>query len=157
MPEDKESGYGIILDEAIRAISDQQSALDVLTTRASYVASAAALVASLSGREFLGSPRPGIWLKVGLAAYLAVAAVTAYILWPRRKWRFHFSPARLQWLYLESPSPLSISVIKRDLALHLDAYLEHNARKIDRLSWALAGSIGLLLLGTASLVYHLWR
>jgi hypothetical protein len=107
--------------------------------------------------QVVDSAGPSLWVRAGLVAYLAVAVFTAYILWPRRKRRFHFSPARrLQWLYLESPQPLSVSIIKRDLALHLDAYLEHNARKIDRMSWALAGSIALLLLGTASLVYYLW-
>jgi hypothetical protein len=84
--------------------------------------------------------------------YLGVAAVTAYILWPRRKWRFHFRPARLQLLYLDGPRPAVGTSLKRDIALHLDAHLQHNAPKIDQLSWALVASIALLLLGTASLV-----
>jgi hypothetical protein len=126
-------------------------------SRAGFVASAAALVASLSGRALLEPSGADIWLKVGLVACLGVATAMGYILWPRRKWRFHFSPARLQWLYLEGPNPLPAEMMKRDLALHLDGYLQDNARKIDRLSWALAGSITLLLLGSMSLVYYLWR
>lgn len=157
MRQEKLGGYAVVLQESIRAISDQQSAVTLLGTRAGFVASAAALVASLSGDELLDGAQPNLWLKLGLVSYLGVAIMTGYILWPRRKWRFHFSAARLHWLYLEGPDPLPVELMQRDLALHLESYVQQNAAQIDRLGWALAASIALLLAGTVSLIYYFWR
>ena len=156
MNQAKNDGYRVVLQESIRAISDQQIGMDVLCTRSGFVASAAALVASLSGTELLDGARTDWLLKVGLLSYLGVALMTGYILWPRRKWRFHFSAARLHWLYLEGPDPLPFELMQRDLALHLENYIQENARLVDRMAWALAISIALLLAGTVTLVYHFW-
>lgn len=153
----RESAYGLILDEATRAVSDQQSAVDALHTRAGVVASAAALLASVVG-EALGRERgAGFGLRLALVCYLLVAVLAGYVLWPRRSWRFHFRAAKLQWLYVESAESLPLSLIKRDLALHFDRYFAHNAAVIDRMSWAFAASLVLLLLGTSGFVYdHLY-
>jgi hypothetical protein len=152
----KKDGYSAVLQESIRAISDQQVAVDVLGTRSGFVASAAALVASVSGTELLDGARTDWLLKLGLLSYLGVAFMTGYVLWPRRKWRFHFSAARLHWLYLEGPDPLAFELMQRDLALHLESYIQENAKQVDRMAWALAISIALLLAGTATLAYHFW-
>ena len=153
---ERESAYGLILDEATRAVSDQQSAVDALHTRAGVVASAAALLASVARQALAQELGAGFGLRLALLCYLWVALSAGYVLWPRRSWRFHFRAAQLQWLYVESAESLSLSLIKRDLALHFDSYFVHNAAKIDRMSWAFAASLELLLLGTAGLVYDQW-
>ena len=156
MNEARNDGYHAALQESIRAISDQQVAVDVLGTRSGFVASAAALVTSVSGTELIDGARTDWLLRVGLLSYVGVAFMTGYVLWPRRKWRFHFSAARLHWLYLEGPDPLPYELMQRDLALHLESYIQQNARHVDRMAWALAFSIALLLAGTVTLVYHFW-
>jgi len=154
---ERESAYGLILDEATRAVSDQQSAVDALHARAGVVASAAALLASVVLEALAQEPVAGFGLRLALVCYLLVAVSAGYVLWPRRSWRFHFRAGQLQWLYVESAESLSLSLIKRDLALHFDRYFAHNAARIDRMSWAFAASLALLLLGTAGLVYDHWR
>ena len=150
---ERESAYGLILEEATRAVSDQQSAVDALHARAGVVASAAALLASVVLNQELGA---NVGLRLALVCYLLVALLAGYVLWPRRSWRFHFRASRLQWMYLEGAELLSLSLMKRDLALHFDRYFEHNAAKIDRMSWAFAAALAFLLLGTAGLVYDHW-
>jgi hypothetical protein len=144
---EKGAGYALVYDEAVRAISDQQTALGTLYSRAGLVGSAAAVVASLAAERIVKDHSAGTWLKLGFLCYLGVALLAGYVLWPRRKWRFHFEAGRLQWLYLEGPDPLPVALLKRDLALHIDGYVQHNGHLIDRMSWALAAAIAALLLG----------
>jgi hypothetical protein len=146
--------FEIAYEEAKRAISDQQEALDAIQTRAGLTGSAAAVVASLvadrlSGRE--GSL--SFALEIALVGYLSIAICVGFVLWPRRKWRFHFQASTLHWSYIEGPAPVDANLMQRDLALYLDLYFEENARKIDRMSWAFGIALGLLLLVSIAFVY----
>lgn len=81
-------------------------------------------------------------------------SASAYVLWPRRSWSFHFGTTRLHILYVDGVRPLSPDLMLRDLALHLDAYYRSNANRINRISWAFAISIICLSLETLALTYH---
>lgn len=71
---ERESAYGLILDEATRAVSDQQSAVDALHARAGVVASAAALLASVVLEALAQEPVAGFGLRLALVCYWLVAA-----------------------------------------------------------------------------------
>jgi hypothetical protein len=128
-----ERGYEIAYQEALRAINDQQAAIDSIQARVGFVASAGALVLSLSAQRTLESAvTPALGLAVG--SFICLALLSVFILWPRRKWRFHFGTERLHAEYVEHAQPLSAGLMMRDLSLHLDRYFQADSRIIDRLS-----------------------
>lgn len=97
---DERTPYELAYEEAVRALSQQQSVLDNFRTRADR------------DRSF------------GLIGTCALA-----ILWPRRDWEFVAGPRRLIATYIESEDPLPLPEIYRDLALHMeDSYDENSVR-----------------------------
>ena len=152
---DRDDAYEIAYDEALRAITDQQSVISGLHTRTGIVASAAALVLSLISQQARGSGL-SVTLKLAVAAYSGIAVLSAFILWPRRRWHLHFQASKIHWFAIEGGRRLPSREIKRNLALYLEQYWERNGRKVDQLSWALGGAIALLLLEGGFLVYDLW-
>lgn len=155
MPNDER--HSIAYQEALRAISDQQTALDALQSRASTLASAAAVVTGLVGLARSDSDVVGL---PGLTAVLCLAGIlilVGLILWPRRQWLFHFQASKLYWSYIEGPNPLSTSQMKRDLALHLEASFHSNAQRIDRFGNMLGFAILLLFIEVAAVMLELWR
>lgn len=151
-----DEAFEVVYDEAKRAIEDQQRVIGGLHARTGIVASAAALVLSLVAQR-AGAERPSSYLLLAFLAYVGVGFLSAFILWPRRKWRLHFQPSRLLWHAVEGPRRLPASLIKRDLALYLEKYWEANGRKIDQLSWALAVALICLLIEALLLIYDVWR
>ena len=99
-----------------------------------------------AGWRDLGSARFSLRLPSG-------AALTVYVLWPRRNWRFHFGVDRLHAEYVENAEPLSAGLMTRDLAIHLDAYFGSNARTIDRISLGFAGTLLFLIVEAAAFSY----
>lgn len=148
--------YELAYEEALRAISDQQEAIDALQMRAGIVASAAALVVSVAVTQLSRLGDLPIGLRLALLGYLGIAGCSGFVLWPRRKWRLHFSISDLHWSYIEGPMPATLETMHRDLGLYLDRYSAANASKVDHMAWALTASLGLLLISTAVLVFELW-
>ena len=153
---DKGDRYAIAYQEALRAIADQQTALDALQTRAGTVASAGALATGLIA---LGRPSDALRLGglLAIGCLLGIVLLTGLILWPRREWRFHFRASNLHWEYIEGPNPGNADVMKRDLALHLEAYLTANSHRIDRFGILLSVSIVLLFADIAAIIFEIWR
>lgn len=52
---------------------------------------------------------------------------------------------------------MSASHMKRDLALHLEAYFRSNARRLDRFGNMLGVAILLLFIEVAAVMLELWR
>jgi len=76
--------YKVAYDEAVRALSEQQGAIDNLRARAGLLFSAAAITTSFLGAQALrgGSLNFSSWLA--LLTFFAMAATSLTILWPRR-------------------------------------------------------------------------
>jgi len=142
--------------EALRAIFDQQLAMNALHGRAGTVASAAAIATGLIG---LGADGDGIGVAglVALVAFAGILGIIGFILWPRKEWRFHFEASKLYWYYIDGPSPVEVGAMKRDLALHLDVYFKTNAGKIDRFGTMLATAIALLFVEVGAVLLELGR
>jgi hypothetical protein len=80
--------------EAVRAIEEQSSVLASLQTRAGTLLAASSLVTSfLGGRALSGEFH--FWSILALGAFVATSLLTVGVLWPRHRWRFVVSPARL--------------------------------------------------------------
>lgn len=110
--------YKVAYDEAVRALSEQQAAIESFRARAGLLLSAAAITTSFLGAQALdgGNPDPFSWL--GLADFAGVAAASLAILWPR-KWEIVTNPGDVIATYIESAEPVPIEDLYRELSLHM--------------------------------------
>lgn len=115
---DKDIRYRIAYDEAVRALSQQQSTIESLRTRAGLLLSAAAITTSFLGAQALndGGPNVATWMALACFAGLSIAALA--ILWPHRL-EFTANPANVIANYIETEDPLTVAEIHRDLSLHM--------------------------------------
>jgi hypothetical protein len=149
--------YTIVYQEALRAIADQQAAVDALQTRAGTVAAGGTIATSLIGLGAANSGSLGVGGFAAVIFLLGIVLLTGAILWPHRDWRFIFEASRLHWNYIEGPHPLDANLMKRDLALYLEAYHRANSPKIDRFGVMLSGAIVLLFLEIGAVLLEIWR
>jgi hypothetical protein len=71
-------------DESVRAIVQQQDALNGLHTRAGLVLSAAAITSSLFAAQVLRDGPPSCLTWNALAAFVVVGIGSLWVLWPRQ-------------------------------------------------------------------------
>jgi len=117
--------YKVAYDEAVRALSEQQAAIDSFRNRAGLLLSAGAVTTSFLGAQALasGSSNPFSWLA--LISFVAVAATSLAVLWPRN-WDAAANPRDVIKGYIESPEPVSIEELHRELALYMrGSYLDN--------------------------------
>lgn len=112
--------YEIAYQEALRSISDQQRAIEVLQNRASTVASAGAVVTGLIGLGSGAQGGPNISGFIAMGSLLLIIVLCGVILWPREQLWFRFRASDLHARYIEGPRPLNADRMKRDLALHVE-------------------------------------
>src|SRR5215207_6678216 len=79
-------GYAIALEEARRALEEQERAVAQLSTRAGLLISAAAVVTSLLGGPVLARGALDLAAWIATAAFMGLAAAALSILRPRRDW-----------------------------------------------------------------------
>jgi len=141
----KELLYKVAYDEAVRALSEQRAILDSFRTRAGMLFSAAAITASFLGAEALRGGILNLTSWLALLCFVAVAAVSLAILWPR-KWEDTANPRDLIETYIESAEPALIENLHRDLSLHMhNSYLE-NSEGVEQFAILLQVASGLLTL-----------
>jgi hypothetical protein len=117
--------YKVAYDEAVRALSEQQAVIESFRTRAGLLFSSAAIAASFLGSQALRGGDPSLASWLALLCFVAVAAASLAILWPRR-WEGKANPRDLIETYIESEQPTPIEDLHRDLSLHMsDSYLEN--------------------------------
>lgn len=137
---DKDSRYEIAYDEAVRALSQQQSMIDSLRTRAGLLLSAAAITTSFLGAQALSDGQPDLATWLALSAFVSLSIVTLAVLWPHSL-EFTANPANVIESYIETEEPLSVPEIHRDLSLHMhDSYAENlGGQKVLASRFRLAG------------------
>jgi len=74
MPDD--ALYKVAYDEAVRALSEQQAAIESVRTRAGLLLSAAAVTTSFLGAQALQSGSSTFFSWLALLAFVAVAATS---------------------------------------------------------------------------------
>ena len=125
MDADNDIPYRLAYEEAVRALSQQQSTIESLRTRAGLLLSAAAITTSFLGAQALnaGGAQVSTWLVLTSLAGLSVAVLT--ILWPHQL-EFSANPANVIGSYIETEEPMTTAEIHRDLSLHMhDSYAEN--------------------------------
>lgn len=115
---DKDFPYRIAYNEAVRALSQQQSMIDSLRTRAGLLLSAAAITTSFLGAQALNDGGPSIATWLALASFVSLSVASLAILWPHSL-EFTANPANVIESYIETEEPLSVAEIHRDLSLHM--------------------------------------
>jgi hypothetical protein len=123
--DDKDFPYRIAYDEAVRALSQQQSMIDSLRTRAGLLLSAAAITTSFLGAQALNDGQSSLMTWLALASFVGLSIVALAILWPHRL-EFTANPANVIESYIETEEPLSVAEIHRDLSLHMHASYADN-------------------------------
>jgi hypothetical protein len=117
-------------EESVRAITQQQNALDSLHTRAGLVLSAAAITSSLFATQVMRHGDPSCLTWNALAAFVVVGAGTLYVLWPRKGWRFSNKvPGLLEWVAQDK----SIDEMRREVASFNQGAFSDNADRLSNL------------------------
>jgi hypothetical protein len=129
---DADRAYELAYEEAVRALSQQQSVIDSFRTRAGLVLSAAAITTSFLGAQALraGGPNAATWIALGSFFLVGVAALA--ILWPR-SWEFTANAGHVIAYYIEGDEPLELWQIHRDVALHMQDSYGNNQAGLERL------------------------
>lgn len=128
-------GYAIALEEARRALDEQERAVAQLSTRAGLLISAAAVVTSLLGGPVLARGALDLASWVAIAAFVGTATAALSILRPRRDCEFALHPAALIGDYLETSSTehLTLDDLRRNLALNMGVSVTRNERELESL------------------------
>jgi hypothetical protein len=137
--------YKVAYDEAVRALSEQQAAIDSFRTRAGQLFSSAAIAASFLGSQALRGGNPNLASWLALLCFVAVATASLTILWPR-KWEGKANPRDLIETYAESPQPVPIENLHRDLAIHMHNSYVGNRQGLEQFVFLLQVASGLLTL-----------
>ncbi|HEU5063028.1 MAG TPA: hypothetical protein VFT79_07755 [Solirubrobacterales bacterium] len=124
--------YKVAYDEAARALAEQQEVIESFRARAGLLFSAAAVTTSFLGAQALrgGGLNLASWLA--LLCFVAVAAASLAILWPREL-DVTADPRHVISTYIESSEPALAEKLHRDLSLHMySSYLE-NRKGLEKL------------------------
>ncbi len=135
--------YKVAYEEAVRALSEQQSVIDSVRTRAGLLFSAAAITTSFLGAQALNSGEPNFIVWLAMAGFVGVASVSLAILWPRR-WEFTANPRDVIRTYIEADEPAPIEELHRDLSLHMHNSYVENREGLEQLAVFFQIASGLL-------------
>jgi len=117
--------YKVAYDEAVRALAEQQEVIESFHARAGFLFSAAAITTSFLGAKALESGDLSFASWSALICFVAVAAVSLAVLWPR-EWNMKADPRDVIDTYIESFEPAPIEDLHRELSLHMHgSYLEN--------------------------------
>jgi len=137
--------YEIAYDEAVRALAEQRGIIDSLRARAGLLFSAAAVTTSFLGAQALGGGVSNVSSWLALTCFLAVAATSLAVLWPR-KWEATANAREVIQTYVESVDPIPVVRLYRDLSLHMHHSYLNNREGLDQLVLYLQAASGLLTL-----------
>jgi hypothetical protein len=146
--------YLLALEEARRGMDQQVADLSGVRDRAVTVLGIGGLAASFMGGLALKEDSSmGGWTWVVVIAFVLVAGLCVYTLWPR-----HFpvtqNPSKL--VLKEETSGMTAEDMTRDLAIHIGRLYDDNRATLDRLMRFYCGAIVALLVEITALILNLW-
>lgn len=147
---------GLVYDEALRGLSQQQASLESLRSRVGTLLSGASISTAFLGAQALENGTPGRWAWLAMVAFVAVFGAAIIIMWPY-EWIFRRSPKAILTDYVDHQEPLAVSAIQRDLAIHLEGHFESNERKLDKLLRVFEAGCGMLALEVVAWLVELQR
>ena len=124
--------YKVAYDEAVRALAEQQEVIDSFHTRAGLLFSATAITTSFLGTEALGGGDLNFASWAALLCFVAVAAASLAVLWPR-EWNVTADLRDVIDTYIESAEPAPIEDLHRELSLHMRGSHLENRKGIRKL------------------------
>ncbi len=139
---DADPRWELVFNEALRALSFQQSTLDNLRSRATLLTAGAALVSSALGAPSLSGNRWGVASLVAILALGGVLAAAGIICAPWWRWRF---VAKASALSEAVDLGHSVDSMRRHLAVDFESWLDRNERQLRRLQWYFTAGLALLL------------
>ncbi|MEX2106956.1 MAG: hypothetical protein WD810_08670 [Solirubrobacterales bacterium] len=144
--------YKVAYEEAVRALSNQQAAIESFRARAGLLLSAAAITASFLGAQALdrGDSRLSIWLA--MAGFVGVASLSLALLWPR-PWEFTANPREVILAYVEAENPAPVDELHRDLSLHMHHSYIENRKGLEQLAIVFQIATGLLVIDVVLWVF----
>jgi hypothetical protein len=140
--------YKIAYDEAVRALSEQQRVVDSFRTRAGHLFSVAAITTSFLGAQALQSGNLNLASWLALLCFVAVAAASLAVLWPR-KWEGAANPREVIVAYIEPPKTAPVEELHRDLSIYMHNSYLRNREGLTQLAVFLQVASGLLTLEVA--------
>ena len=138
----QETAAGIVYEESVRAITQQEAALDGLRARTGTLLAAASITTAFIGGEALArEPRLVFASWAAITAFCVVGALAIAILWPWT-WRFSHDPSVLIEDHVEVAERSRPDQLQLFLARTNDDNWDSNQRKLERLFWCFrAGSL----------------
>lgn len=144
---DDDERYEFLLGAVQRSLAQQQGSLDNLRARAGTIVAAAALVSSFFGTRVFDEPSPSVaavvFIVVAIVALVVTLATTLRILSPY-EWKWGFDGYALMTDYIEATPPVSLGNMRRGVAWHMQADVNHNVTRLDHLYKCLSLAIGAL-------------
>jgi hypothetical protein len=125
--------YRLAYEEAVRALSRQEEALENFRTRAGLLLSAAAITTSFLGAQALSAGHPGPTAWLALAAFAGLGGAVLAMLLPGRE-EYAADSKLVVAVYIEGTYPYSLTQIHRDLAIHMETSIETNQIALKRLA-----------------------
>jgi hypothetical protein len=124
--------YKVAYDEAVRALSEQQAAIESFRSRAGLLLSAAAVTTSFLGAQALSGGDLSFFSWLALTGFLGMAAASLAILLPRR-WEGAVNSRDVIETYIESDQPAPVEELHRDLSLHMHGSYAKNSEDLKKL------------------------
>jgi hypothetical protein len=125
--------YELAYGEAVRALSIRREGLDSLRSRAGVVLSGAAIASSLFGGRAV-STGLGLFGWAAVASFAGLGLALLVVLWPRPEWLGTTMPSWIIETDIEVPHPLSVELIRRDLALQIEGAYRDNTVLYEQLA-----------------------
>ncbi|MER9304944.1 hypothetical protein [Mesorhizobium sp. M0496] len=142
---DDDPRLAFIYQEAVRGLTQQQTLVENMSTRAGSLIFATAFANSLLGGAALANGL-GPWDWTAVALLFGIGGLIVFMLWPYHQYAFRFDPEELLHQYVDGDKPTTMSAMRRALALRIKADMAGNWRIIQRLRVALQIALLLLLL-----------
>lgn len=142
---DDDPRLAFIYQEAVRGLTQQQTLVENMSTRADSLVFATAFANSLLGGAALSNGL-GLWDWTAVALLFGIGGLIVFMLWPYHQYTFRFDPEDLLDQYVDGDRPTTMSAMRRALALRIKADMAGNWRIIQRLRLALQIALVFLLL-----------
>lgn len=128
-------GYALALEEARRALDEQERAVAELRSRAGTLISAATIATSFLGAPFVADRQLAAAGTIAIAAFVLLSLATLVLLSPRWAFEFSLAPEFVIATFAEpiaskAPPP---SRLRREMAMHMGASSALNRNRISRM------------------------
>lgn len=125
--------YRVAYEEAVRSLSEQQATIESFRNRTGLLLSAAAVATSFLGGQAIRGRSASLFSWLALLSFVAVAATSLAILWPRG-WEFTADPRAVVEGHVESAEGARIEDLYRDLSLCMHGSFLENHHGLKRLA-----------------------